>query len=83
MVTRSIMTDGKTDTCFDKSKKSNAFIAGIQSSSISRTSTQHICERSSLHNESDTSKIPVCTAVSSSSNHQVMRESTHELSNTK
>ena len=77
------MTDGKRNTCFDKFKISNAFVAGTQSSSILRTSTQHIYERSLLHNESDTSKTPVCTAVSSSSNHRVMRESTHELSNTK
>lgn len=48
---------------------------GTLSSNTSRISIRHTCERNSPHNESDTSKIPACTAASFSSSHQVMRES--------
>ena len=48
--------------------------AGTPLSNISKTNTRHIYEKSLLHSENGTSKIPVCIVVSSSYSHQGMRK---------
>ena len=74
MATKSTMMDGKLRFDLKRSGLELTNEAGIPSSDILKTSTQHISAKNSPLSENDTSKIPAFTVACSSSSHQDMRK---------